>query len=103
MRTSLRTIFLAVLFVAAVTIIVKAPVHAGSQGGENECYHMMVDYCTRQANNAAEGGFDAAYDACVSAWMASGNCPTPPATGASRQKMPKAPTKPKGGTGKANR
>ena len=47
-----------------------------------ECYDLMMNQCNREASNAAEGGYDVAYDACVANWYANSGCErgTPGAT-----------------------
>lgn len=57
----------------------------GGPSRGDQCYDLMIDWCNQQASNAAEGGWDVAYDACTADWLANSSirCPTPCATGSS--------------------
>ena len=74
----------ALLFIVAVTSEVAVPQQGGCEtdGISCACYEMMVNYCSAQAANSPEGGYDVAYDQCVSNWYRTAGCATitPPAT-----------------------
>src|SRR5882724_491657 len=38
------------------------------------CYELMISQCQQEASNAAEGGYDQAYDQCIANWYANSRC-----------------------------
>lgn len=90
----------ALLFIVAICEV-AAPQQGGCEtdGLSCACYEMMTNYCSAQAANSPEGGYDVAYDQCVANWYRTAGCATitPPETGNRTRKpsksLPKAGAK----------
>ena len=71
----MKRMILALAAVAALAIGIGA-VSLSAEDTHNfgDCYYLMIDYCNQQAGNSPEGGYDVAYDTCVSWWYGNAKC-----------------------------
>lgn len=91
MKTTLTFIRLAAL----VGFFACSGRYLSAQNHDNpDCYYLMTFQCNEEASNSPEGGYDQAYDACISWWYDHAKCgPNTPYPTAVSSPLPAQPSR----------